>query len=208
MSVLQIKSRTTLCQQEFQKYSLSSNSIIYTDAANENIEEYSIELSLGQGWNDNYSPSDKNLRKIDSGITLRGHESIVVEVEEQIWVPHNRYGVVLPTGSLFLSRGILIASAKVEPAFKGKLKLRMFNTTNQKITINKGSKLGSVIFFATESTKTHNFTYRASEISSPPTRTIKKLKKWLYNNKSIWIGWALNILTSSLTVVIATHFLN
>lgn len=168
MSVLQIKGRTTNSQTDFEAFSLSSNSYIYTTAVDANLEEFSIELSLGEGWNDNYSDRDKNLRRIDESITVNRQGSIVVEVQEEIRVPHNRYGIVLPTGSLFLSRGVLIASAKVEPAFCGKLKLRMFNTTKQKIILKKGEKLGSVIFFPTESTKIHDLTFRKSEISAPP----------------------------------------
>lgn len=205
MSVLQIKGRTTNSQTDFDAFSLSSNSCIFTTAADANVEEFSIELSLGEGWNDNYSGRDKNLRRIDESITVNRHGSIVVEVQEEIRVPHNRYGIVLPTGSLFLSRGILIASAKVEPAFFGKLKLRMFNTTQQKIVLKKGEKLGSVIFFPTESTKIHNVTFRKSEISAPPIPRWTETKKWLAANKTLWIGWVISIITSSLIAFLLTY---
>ncbi|BBE50681.1 Deoxycytidine triphosphate deaminase [Ferriphaselus amnicola] len=198
MSVLQIKGRTTNSQDVFDKYSLSSNSNIYTTAAASNIEEYSIELSLGDGWNDNYSISDKGLIRVDGSIVVKGHGSIVVEVKEEIRVPHNRYGIVLPTGSLFLSRGVLVASAKVEPAFIGKLKLRLFNTTSQKVVLTEGEKLGSVIFFPTESTKVHNATYRTSEISSVPKSKISEMNKWFGANKTIWIGWLVTMISSSM----------
>lgn len=205
MSVLQIKGRTTNSQTDFDAFSLSSNSCIFTTAADSNVEEFSIELSLGEGWNDNYSDRDKNLRRIDESITVNRHGSIVVEVQEEIRVPHNRYGIVLPTGSLFLSRGILIASAKVEPAFFGKLKLRMFNTTQQKIVLKKGEKLGSVIFFPTESTKIYNVTFRKSEISAPPISRWNETKKWLATNKTLWIGWIISIITSSLIAFLLTY---
>ncbi len=205
MSVLQIKGRTTNSQPDFEAFALSSNSCIFTTASDPNIEEYSIELSLGEGWNDNYSENDKNLRRIDGGITIRGHGSIVVEVHEEIRVPHNRYGVVLPTGSLFLSRGILITPAKVEPAFFGKLKLRIFNTTHQKILLKKGEKLGSVIFFSTESTKAHNVIYRSSDISATPISRIAETKKWLAINKTAWIGWIISMITGSLIVFFLTY---
>lgn len=207
MTVLQIKGRTTNSQPDFDTFALSSNSCIFTTAAEPNIEEFSIELTLGEGWNDNYSAHDRNLRKIDEGITVRSHGSIVVEVHEEIRVPHNRYGVVLPTGSLFLSRGLLIAPAKVEPAFVGKLKLRMFNTTHQKIFLQKGEKLGSVIFFSTESTKVHNVTYRTSEISASPISRFGELKKWLGTNKTQWIGWIISIVSSSLFAFLLTYSL-
>lgn len=205
MSVLQIKGRTTESESDFDTFALSSNRWIFTTAAEHNIEEFSIELTLGEGWNDNYSVHDRNLQRIEDSITVRGHDSIVVEVQDEIRVPHNKYGIVLPTGSLFLSRGILIAPAKVEPAFVGKLKLRMFNTTHQKISLQKGEKLGSVIFFSTESTKTHNIIYRASEISASPMSRFGELKKWLGANKTLWIGWSVSIISSSLVAFLLTY---
>jgi len=207
MSLLQIRDRTTNSQGEFDAFALSCNSYIFTTAAPSNIEEFSLEITLGDGWNDNYSVHDRNMRRIDESIIIRGHGSIVVEVQEEIRIPHNRYGIVLPTGSLFLSRGILITPAKVEPAFAGKLKLRMFNTTSQKITMKKGEKLGSIIFFATESTKVHNTTYRTSEISALPRSRGAELQKWLVSNKTLWIGWIVTIVTSSLIAFLFTYSL-
>lgn len=194
MSVLQIRGRTTTSAQDFSEFSLSSNSQIYTTAAPENIEEFSIEVTLGDGWNDNYSETNKNLRKISDSITVRANDSIVVEVTEDIRIPHNRYGIVLPTGSLFLSQGILIASAKVEPAFSGKLKLRLFNTTDRKICLKKGTKLGSIIFFPTESTTTHDIIHRSSEISEIPLLKRTLVLKWFGSNKTTWIGWIVTAL--------------
>jgi deoxycytidine triphosphate deaminase len=198
MSVLQIKGRTTKSHTDFDAASYSSNSLILTNARDDRIEEFSLELSVGEGWSDNYSGNDKNLWRIVDGMTIKGHDSVVVEAAEEIKVPHNRYGIVLPTGSLFLSRGVLVASAKVEPAFDGKLKLRIFNTTNKNVQLTKGEKLGSVIFFSTESTHTQNPIKRGSEISTLPITRRARLKKWFSLNPTIWIGWTLNLIGSSL----------
>lgn len=134
--------------------------------------------------------------KIGDSITVGGRASIVVEVAEEIRVPYNRYGIVLPTGSLFLTQGLLIASAKVEPAFNGRLKLRLFNTTDKKIKLIKGRKLGSVIFFSTESTIPHDVISRNSNISIPPSTRLALLGKWLAENKIIWIGWLPTIIST------------
>lgn len=198
MPVLQIKGRTTISHADFDAASHSSNSLILTNAPDERIEEFSLELSVGEGWSDNYSGNDKNLWRIVDGMTIKGHDSVVVEAAEEIKVPHNRYGVVLPTGSLFLSRGVLVASAKVEPAFDGKLKLRIFNTTNKNVYLTKGEKLGSVIFFSTESTQTQKPIKRGSEISTLPITRLARVKKWFSLNPIIWIGWTLSFLGSSL----------
>src|SRR5690606_992918 len=98
---------------------------------------------------------------------IRAHGSIVVEAAEEIWIPNNRYGILVPTGSMFLSRGILIAPAKIEPAFRGRMKLRLFNTTSKKTIVKKGEKLGSAVFFQTESTEIRTPIQRPSEISIP-----------------------------------------
>lgn len=196
MSVQQIKGRTTRSQGEFDNFNLSSNSLIYTTADDSRVENYSIELSLGEGWNESYSEANKKLIRIDDKIKIPRHGSIVVEVQEEIQVPHNRYGVVLTTGSMFLSNGIIIPSAKIEPAFHGKLKLRLFNTTNQSITINKGDKLGSAIFFPTEYTSVHERTYRTVDISAAAPSTWTNIRKWFSQNKATWIS----SLSSSLIV--------
>ena len=205
MGVVQIKGRTTDCAEKFSKFSSSSSSHVYTTAIEKNIENFSIEISLGEGWNDNYSDADVGLIQIGDSIIVGGRGSIVVEVAEEIRVPYNRYGVVLPTGSLFLAQGILIASAKVEPAFNGRLKLRLFNTTDKKIKLTKGRKLGSVIFFSTESTIPHDIISRSSSISVPQVTWRSSLYKWLCANKVTWIGWLVAI-ASPWILAVAMYF--
>lgn len=201
MSIVQIKNRTTNSIEDFSKNSSSSNSYIYTSASVENIEHFSIEITLGEGWNDNYSEADVGLRKINDSITVSGRGSIVVEIAEDISVPFNRYGIVLPTGSLFLAQGILIASAKIEPAFSGRLKLRLFNTTDKKIKIAKGRKLGSVIFFSTDATILQDVITRNSNISVPQATQISVLLGWFTANKTTWIGWLVTaVVPWSLTI--------
>lgn len=206
MSILQVKGRTTSSYQESNVASQSSNSLIFTNAAERHIEAFSLELSVGDGWSDNYSENDRSLWRIVDSITLKGHDSIVVEAAEEINVPHNRYGIVLPTGSLFLSRGVLVASAKVEPAFAGRLQLRIYNTTSRSIKLHKGEKLGSVIFFSTELTQTHTPITKGSEISTKPIGQIAQIKKWVGLNKVASIGWLVGMLSSSMLSTAILYF--
>lgn len=207
MSVVQVKGRTTNVQSEFEEFSLSINSLIYTSASEDNIEDFSIDLTVGSGWNDRYSLMDRGLREIEGSIVVGRHGSIVVEVAEEIRIPHNKYGLLIPTGSLFLSKGLMVAPAKVEPSFTGKLKLRIFNTTSDKVVLKKGDKLGSVFFFRTELTKTCPQIYRLSDISAAKETRFDKLKKWFSVNKIIWIGWIISFSTSSIAAVALTYFL-
>lgn len=206
MGIRQVKGRVTRDNSEFQKYSLSSNSYIYSDASDVEVEEYSIELTAGDGWSDSYSDANKKLVKINDAITIQGNGSVVIEVAQEIRMPHNNYGVVLSTGKLFLSKGVLIATAKVEPSFEGKLKLRVFNTTKKRVTIQKGEKLGSVIFFQTESTKVHEIRVKDSHISNEPAPKRLILMKWFSENKSLWVAPLVSFVVMVLTIVL-THFL-
>lgn len=208
MTVLNVKGRTTSDFKVFQQASSSINSLVYTDAAQESIEDFSLELSIGDGWSDNYSEANKSLWNICDVLTVRRHGSIVVEVKETIQMPYNRYGVVLPTGSLFLTYGLMVAAAKVEPSFQGKLKLRLFNTTNRSVKLKKGQKLGSIIFFHTESTPISQPISRSSEISTRPINKYQKTINWLSNNKATWIGWLVIIITSSLFSTLLNSAIN
>jgi len=188
MSVLQFKGRTTQSQQDFDHFNLSTDSLIFTNAHESGIENYSLEITLGEGWNESYSEENKRLIKIDDKIKIGRHGSIVVESFEEIRMPHNKYGVVLPTGSMFLSNGILIAPAKIEPSFHGRLKLRLFNTTGHAVSLRKQTKLASVIFFSTENTSIHTVTYRKSDISEPRPSKFIDFKRWLEQNRVAWIA--------------------
>lgn len=204
MSVLQVKGKTTQSQESFDHFNLSSDSLLFTNAKDSCIENYSLEITLGEGWNENYSEDNKRLIKIDDQIRIARHGSIVVESFEEIRMPHNKYGIVLPTGSMFLSNGILIAPAKVEPSFHGRLKLRLFNTTGRSISIKKETKLASVIFFPTENTSIHTVTYRKSEISEPRPSRLRDFGKWIEQNRVAWIA----SLTSAVIVATLTFSLN
>jgi hypothetical protein len=137
---------------------------------------------------------------------IQRHGSIVVEVAEQLQVPHNRYGLVMPTGSLFLTRGIVFAPAKVEPAFADKLKLRLFNTTQKPVTLKKGEKLASVVFLPTESTERQTRVIRGSDISRNPPSRLEDLGRWFGQHKTVWIGWIVTFVSSSLLTFALTYW--
>lgn len=206
MAVQQIRGRTTTSQADFESFCFSSNSLIYTDASPEHIEPFSLELTLGNGWNESYSPINKSLIMIKDEIVIQRHGSIVVEVAEQLQVPHNRYGIVMPTGSLFLTRGIVFPPAKVEPAFADKLKLRLFNTTQKPVTLKKGEKLASVVFLPTEATQRQERVIRGSDISRRPPSKLEDLRRWFGQYKTVWIGWIVTFVSSSLLAFALTYF--
>lgn len=207
MSITKIRDRATGSEGVFQQNMSSSSSFIYTDALSRNLEEFSIEVTIGEGWNDRYSIDDKRLWRIEDKIVLKPHGSLVVEVAEEIRVPYNLYGLLLPTGSLFLARGVLLIAAKVEPAFHGRIKVRLFNTTENKVELKKGDKLGSIVFLTTESTSILPNIYKTSELSQYAIPRIRQMARWMVTNKIQVISWVVSVLSSSMLAAVLMYFM-
>jgi deoxycytidine triphosphate deaminase len=160
MSIIFLEDKLANSKEDFEKFKKSYDSKIFIEKSERDkevlLDAFSIDLTLGNAWNSNYSYNDKSLFQIEKGqIIIRSKQSVVVLVDEYIKVPNNKFGIVLSTGSLFLQKGVLIPSAKVEPGYSGRLKLRIVNTSSSKIVINVGEKLASVVFFATDNTPSH-----------------------------------------------------
>jgi deoxycytidine triphosphate deaminase len=207
MTVINIRDRITSEESKFVDYSFSDQSFIHTDSLKEKPDQFSFELSVGDGWALKYSETETQLIAIpDNGINIPGRGSVVVQVREKIKIPHNLYGIILPTGSLFLSSGILIAPAKIEPSFQGYLKLRLFNTTSESHRLKKGDKLASAVFFHTEVTRFNSTIHKTSEIAKTKDGVTKKLGRWFAANRNVAIGWVISLLCSSAVSSLALYF--
>lgn len=197
MSVIEIGGRIAKDEKTFSDVGLSDKSLLYLKGGLE-PGAYSIDLSVGGAWNESYGLTSGQLYRIpQEGLDIGRHGSIVIEVAEDISVPHNMYGILVPTGSLFLDRGILIAPAKVEPCFSGFLKLRLFNTTGYKYCLKSGDKIASVIFFSTENTSFQSRVEKASLTLDSKVPLKKRLGGWGARNRNQIITWFITILFSS-----------
>lgn len=209
MSLANIKGRVTDSEEKFEKAAFSDQSLVLTDTPNDAVEQFSLELHVGLGWALTYSPEKNQLTTIpESGIKVPGRGSVVVAVKEKIKIPHNLYGIILPTGSLFLSHGILIAPAKIEPGFNGYLKLRLFNTTPSPHLLKIGDKLGSAIFFSTEITVRSNEITNAGQVAGTRERWYHKLWRWISFNRVSVVTWSISILgwIVSIGIALGTYF--
>ena len=104
MSVIAAHSRVTERYADFDKFRFSDNSLLLTDART--VEEFSIELTLGDYWDSNTSRDAATMYPIEGDqITIPARGNVVVEVAERISLPGNMYGIVIPTGSILLVAG-------------------------------------------------------------------------------------------------------
>lgn len=202
MSVIHVQNRSTRDEKSFEDNSSSDRSLLWL-SENAKVEAFSIDLTVGEQWSEKYGPTSNEMHKIsDTGMQILKHGSVVVTSAEEIRVPHNMYGVLVPTGSLFLDKGILIAPAKVEPAFNGNLKLRLFNTTGLKHTLQVGDKLGSVIFFSTETTEFQKPITKKSVLVSKPASVHTRVKLWFRTHGSKLVSWT----GGSVAAALLVHF--
>lgn len=202
MSIVYLKANVTKKVLEFEKQKRSFASKILIRYGNDeetdvHVEDFSLDITIGDSWNENYSYNDKGLFLIENErIVLPPKGSVVVSIRESIRMPNNKFGIVLSTGSLFLQEGVQIPSAKVEPGYSGILKLRLINSSNKKVFLNKNQKIASIIFFDTSHTP------HLIEATNSENTNIPKQGKW--NKVSSWFKQQGVGQTIQLIIAIAT----
>ena len=166
MGIVYLKENTVQDRNVFEKQKKSFNSKIlidYTDANEKStssllVDDFSIDITLGKSWNENYSYNDRSLFMIEGEtISIKPRSSVVVSIRENISIPNNMFGLVISTGSIFLQHGVQSPTAKIEPGYSGVLVLRLVNYSDSVVTIKKGQKIASMIFLRTEHTPPHTF---------------------------------------------------
>jgi deoxycytidine triphosphate deaminase len=206
MTVAHIPSRKTVSEQEYASHKGTDSSLVLLIDESA-VENFSIELTVGNLWSDRYDKTGEMIEIDSDGLTLPPRGSIVVEVAELIGLPFNLYGLVIPTGSLFLDRGIIIAAAKVEPAFKGRLKLRLVNTTAERRPLAKGQKVASVVLFSTDETMFAPETgKKVMRHVRPPSITIR-MRKWAIANLTTIIGWVVSSCFGAVAALLIKTFI-
>lgn len=207
MGILSLKDKHTDCNEEFERNKKSDASLICSDAST--IEEFSIELSVGEQWAEDLSNEKAVMYAIEgSSISIKPQSSIVLEVKESIKVPFNMYGLILQTGSIFLEQGVLIGAGKIEPSFDGKLQLLIYNTSKTKRTLQKGQKIASAIFMRTD--RTINASIYTNSRSSVQKKMgfIKKTWAFFASDIKYTVGLIVTILTSSTVAAFLSMYLS
>ena len=208
MSIVHVKRRVTQDQEEFKRCSQSDQSKVLLTPLDSSPETFSIEFSVGNVWSEQYGHTSTTMYKIpEQGITIGRHGSIVIEVGQNISVPHNMYGLVIPTGSLFLDKGIIIAAAKIEPSFTGNLKLRLFNTTATKRVLQIGDKVASGVFFSTETTQFHGQVTKRPVTIDREHSFKRRSARWSRQHWPQIVTWILAIVGCSVTSTLLTYFI-
>ena len=205
MGILSIKGKHTDCNEAFEVNKKSDASLIYSDA--QMVEEFSIELSVGEQWAKDLSKEKAIMYAIeDDEISIKPQSSIVLEVQENIQVPFNMYGLILQTGSVFLEQGILIGAGKIEPSFDGKLRMLIYNTSKTKRTLKKGQKIASAIFMRTDKTINASIYKNNRTLVKENRGKLAKIIAFFANDMKNTVNLFASILSSSLVAALLTIY--
>jgi len=206
MAVISIPNRKTDSRDIYERYKTSDKSMFYTDA--QHIEEFSIELTIGDSWAEIIDKDAPDMYSFDGGVAvLKPNCSVVVEVAEEIKAPFNVYGIIVPTGRAFLEKGIIIGAGKIEPSFEGKLKILLYNTSKSKRDLIPGTKLGSAIFFRTERTLSAKLPLSSKAVNIKRKGRFESIIGFISSDPKFFIREILTVLTSSLMASIVTVFI-
>lgn len=174
MSVISVKTRRTTDQAEFDRNRRSDASVLLTDA--KEVSEFSVELTLGELYDDEISESRSVMYAIENdALDIRAGSSVVVEVAEYMRVPNNMFGLVMPKGHIFMEQGILMATAKIEPSYSGRLRVLLHNASRVRRSIPKGSVIASAVFFRTERTLEGDALTTREPVTKKPRGLLKKI---------------------------------
>jgi dCTP deaminase len=84
----------------------------------------------------------------DKGFTLLPGMAVVVETLEEVEFPISLFGVIVPKVSL-LHDGISNTTSKIDPGYRGRLYITIFNLGMRPITLVRGRKICSLLVFRT-----------------------------------------------------------
>lgn len=149
LAVIDLSNRTTEDWSEYNNNKTEYNSKIYVRGKLlfDNDGAQCINFTVGDHFYQN-----GQLKQIpNKGLRLSPRELRVVETEQFITIPLNMYGLVFGYG-INIFRGCILSPGKIDPGFKGKLKLGFYNGSDSKIVLHKGDVIASGSFWNIQTT--------------------------------------------------------
>jgi deoxycytidine triphosphate deaminase len=147
MSILDLTARLTDDESRFGEFKRSSDSLILI-RPRATPDGSSVDLSVGDCWFD--CEKERDYRISDEGLELRPGGFAVIESQEEVALPHNVFGLLTGKG-VHIFRGIMISPGKIDPTFRDRLRIGVFNAGRATVTFKRGEALCSCCFLSLES---------------------------------------------------------
>ncbi|MGV3659497.1 MAG: dCTP deaminase domain-containing protein [Prosthecobacter sp.] len=145
MPIVDLAIRLTTDKKQFESNSGSEESFIYVSGEDWQKDCNALDLTIG---NSTFAEG-KNF-EIGEGYELKRGRGVVFETAQTIWVPQNVTGIVVGRGGL-IYQGLFVSPGKINPGFRGALRIGVFNSGSKRITLKSGERICSCLFSTCES---------------------------------------------------------
>lgn len=151
MTVAYLKGRSTEDHERYIALQSSDQSLIFAGA--EGVHEFEMTLTIGEVFSLKHPTTESSFQLVtDDGIAITHGAAVTVEIAEDLRVPLNLFGVIFPKGSLAHVTGLFCPTAKIDPGFRGRLRLVLFNCSGQRIVLRREQAIASAVFMRTDAT--------------------------------------------------------
>lgn len=183
MAIVDLRTRLSNNWKECCLHDKSVDSLVYSSDVVNNIDcPTTIELKVGKIC---IKPGDSKTYKIDdSGLKIRPKESWIIYTEQILYIPLNVFGVVTGKGN-YIFQGCFISTGKIDPGFKGNLKIGFYNGSNKTITLKKGDKFATVFFLTMQAV----LDTPLKEYQNSPNPTTSTIRWWQKCEDYIISNW-------------------
>lgn len=102
------------------------------------------DFRVGPTYRDHRNPTQTDLTSGE--LKLLPGSAVIVATEEEVQFPKSRFGLIVPKVSL-LHRGISNTTSKIDPGYRGRLYVTLFNLGKQNVILHRGDKFCSLVLF-------------------------------------------------------------
>jgi dCTP deaminase len=103
----------------------------------------SYDLRIGRAYKDHREQERWTLRE-GGDLTLLPGGAILIETEEEVWLPHGMFGYIVPRVSL-LQDGVSNTLSKVDPGYHDHLVVTVFNLGRKEIPLKQGQRFCALV---------------------------------------------------------------
>lgn len=150
MSILDLQRRVTQEWKIFEDNKRSPDSFVYVEGAVvlPNDCKVALDLAVGEQWYDHQRKSFWTIPV--NGLKVSARTSVIIETSQKFTIPYNVFGLVTGKGKLIYQE-VIISPGKIDPGFMGRLRIGLYNASQQTITLKVGDLFCSCCFFNLES---------------------------------------------------------
>jgi deoxycytidine triphosphate deaminase len=148
--------------------SLNERGVVISPQDNSSKEQVSVDLAVGDLFQKSGSVE---WRSIKEKITINPGHCVLIQTKENISMPNNVFGLLATKGNIG-AKGLIIANTKLDPLFRGKLNIPVYNVSNKKIELKQDQKYCSISFWVTKHAVTGTKTRSAVKIQPSDTSPI------------------------------------